>query len=341
MPTDNGGHSEDAEELFLDHFLKSLPPEQDDKKKDDAEAERREPKAPEPAEDDHDEPEEPTEDDESQSEEEEQEGDEDEDKRKYVDDEEAHVKIKVGEEEHEVPVKQLKRLFGQEAALTQKSQALAVKRKEFEENEKAYMAASHALLTQAKQRYEPYSKIDFLVLSRDPNCTAEQLQALREETQARHDEVKFLEEQTGQYMQAINQRQHEQRVATAQASVKELSNEDSPYYIEGFNADVYNGLRDFAISQGMDRAQANNVIDAPSLKLLSLAKKYVEGLSKVTTTKVNKTVKKVVKTSKTMNSSQRLGKGDDKAMAKFVKSGTVEDATDVFLSRFKELGGVE
>lgn len=193
----------------------------------------------------------------------------------------------------------------------------------------------------ARQRYEPYSKIDFLLLQRDPNVTNEQLQALRDEAQTRYEEVKFLEEQTGQYMQALNQRRHEERAATAQATVKELSNEDSPYHIEGFNEEVYSGLTTFAISQGLSREMVNSIIDAPALKLLSMAKKYVEGLSKVTTTKVNKTVKKVVKTSKSMSASERMGKGNDKAMAQFLKTGSVDDATNVFLARFKELGGVE
>src|SRR5574337_877989 len=39
------------------------------------------------------------------------------------------VKIKVGDKEHEVPVKDLKRLYGQEASLTRKSQEVAAQRK--------------------------------------------------------------------------------------------------------------------------------------------------------------------------------------------------------------------
>src|SRR5271166_5311278 len=45
--------------------------------------------------------------------------------KKYADDSDTYVKVKVGEEEHEVAVKDLKRLWGQEASLTKKSQEVA------------------------------------------------------------------------------------------------------------------------------------------------------------------------------------------------------------------------
>src|SRR5262249_47659052 len=49
-------------------------------------------------------------------------------KRKYAE-EDAYAKVKVGDQELEVSVKDLKRLHGQEAALTRRSQEVAAERK--------------------------------------------------------------------------------------------------------------------------------------------------------------------------------------------------------------------
>src|SRR5262245_23738397 len=76
--------------------------------------------------------EEPSEDDEESEGGEDDENDADEDdkpKRKFADDsDETYVKVKEGDTEHEVKVSDLKRLFGQEAALTRRSQEVAAER---------------------------------------------------------------------------------------------------------------------------------------------------------------------------------------------------------------------
>src|SRR5512139_3659998 len=166
-PIQSDGAMPDITELTgddsgVDEFLKSfLPPDAFKKKPSEGtpESNDEETKPEETTEDDKtsDESPEETESDESSKD------DEKAEKRTYADDEGTYVKVKVGDTEHEVPVKDLKRLFGQEASLTQKSQQVADERKQVEAELAKNTAATQALLERAKARFEPYSKVDFLL----------------------------------------------------------------------------------------------------------------------------------------------------------------------------------
>lgn len=322
----------DGEASFLAHFLAKDP----DAAKS-SESETDEPRKKKPVVDDTDTETEETSDDSPEETEDEDEGEEDAKAKKYVEDDETYTKIKIGEEEHEVPVSKLKRLYGQEAALTQKSQALAAKAKEVETQSTHHATALQALTARAIERAKPYATLDFLTLSRDPNISAEQLHALRTEAQERIEEANFLQSELGNYSKAVQQQQHTALVAQAKETVKVLADPTHDLHIEGWNQGLYNDIRNFAIKSGLSADIANNLVDAPAIKLLHMAMKYQAGSKNVTTTKVNKTVKKVIKTSKTMPTAVREGKGSDvaKASAKLKSSGSVDDAADLFLARFK------
>jgi hypothetical protein len=80
------------------------------------------------------------------------------------------------------------------------------------------------------------------------------------------------------------------------------------------------------------------MVDPASIKLCHMAMLYAKGQSKVVTTKVAKQVTKVVKTSKSMDASQRSGKGatKDKAMARLKATGSQDDAANAFLARWED-----
>jgi hypothetical protein len=325
---------EDGEEAFLAHYLKHHPEDEDASKKKPSDKASTASKGDTKHEvkDDGKSAEETSE--EALEETEEEETVEKKAKKYVEEDGETYTKIKVGEEEHEVPVSQLKRLFGQEASLTQKSQAVAAQQKLVEADSAKYAASLTALLTRAEERWEPFAKLDFLVLAKDPSITAEQLSELRNEAQTRYEEVNFLKSEQGNLVTAIQKTQHENLVTQAKAAVKTLSDPESPHHIEGWDQKVYDGIRNFAITAGLDQEVVNNLVDAPSLKILHDAMKYREGLKKVTTQVVNKTVKKVIKTSKTVDGSKHSGKANETtAMAKLKASGSQEDAADAFLAR--------
>ena len=170
----------------VDEFLKSfLPPDALKKKPSEGTPESNEEET-KPEETTEDAPEKSDESpDEKGEEEESSEEETKEETRKYADDEGTYVKVKVGDKEHEVPVKDLKRLFGQEASLTQKSQQVAQERQQVEAELAKNTAATQALLQRAKARFEPYAKVDF-------NLAAQQL-APEEYTALRNEAMKAYE----------------------------------------------------------------------------------------------------------------------------------------------------
>lgn len=261
-------------------------------------------------------------------------------KKKYVEDDESYTKIKIGDEVHEVPVSKLKTLFSQEAELTTKAQDYTTKRAEVDAEGQKVAASLSVLVARAKQRLEPFGKLDFLALTKDPNISGEDLATLRAEAQERYEEVRFLENELGGFMKELGDRNQASLVAQAKETVKQLADPDSPHHIEGWNKQVYDDIRGFALAEGLTPNVVNNLVEAPALKLLHMAMRYKAGQTKVTTKKVNNTVKQVIKTSRTMNTEQRSGKSGsaEKALAKLRVSGSQDDAANAFYARFKTRG---
>lgn len=248
----------------------------------------------------------------------------------YADDG-AYVKIKVGDEEHEVPVKDLQRLFGQEKALTQKSMEVAEQRKTVDAEMAKNVAASTALLERAKARFEPYSKIDFLLAAKE--LSNEDYTNLRTAAMSAYEDVQFLEQNLNGFMQAAQQRQHEALVTQAKEAIKVLSGPAEKGGIEGWTETLYDDIRGFAVSAGLNQQIVNNLVDPVAIRLLHNAMLYERGKSKVVTTKVNKTPTKVVKTTR----APERGLPGDKtnvnvAMKKLAKSGSTDDAADAFMA---------
>jgi hypothetical protein len=239
------------------------------------------------------------------------------------------VKVKVGGEELEVSVDKLKRLYGQEAALTQKSQAVAAKAKEAEEQGARYVTALDAMLKRAQERAEPYAKIDWLVAAK--NLNEEELVALRSEASRHFDDVRFYEQELGQFMnQATNQR-NAQLQEQARECVEVLKKE-----IPGWNQKVYDDIRSFAIGTGLAPEVVNNLVDPAAFKMLHMAMLYNKG-QKAATSKVVKAPKKIVKTTVNAETTKQIikNKNTDTANSRLQKSGSIDDATNAFLSKWQ------
>lgn len=263
---------------------------------------------------------------EDEQESEEEETEDDQPKRSLDDD--AVVKIKVDGEEIEASVKDLRRLYGQEAALTKKSQAVSAKLKEAEETGAKYVAALGNMLQRAKERAEPYAKIDWLVASK--NLSDEELVALRSEAQKVYDDVNFFSQELDGFMQQAQAQRQAMLVEQAKEAVQVLKRD-----IPGWNEKVYDDIRNFAITSGLDREVVNNLVDPAAIKMLHMAMLYNKGKQAVTTKK-NKTPKKLVKSTTSAEVTKKVisGKGQDDATAKLRKSGSIDDATEAFLARW-------
>lgn len=271
--------------------------------------------------------EEETEDD---AEEESDEGEKDEEKskaKKTLDDD-AEVEIKVDDEVLKVSVKDLKRLYGQEAALTRKSQQVAAKRKEIETTETKLNTILEKQYQKAAQRWEPYSKIDMLVASKQ--LDADQFAALRAEAQAAYEDFRFISEEANAYVKQVEAQRQEQLKAAAVEAVKVLKET-----IPNWNPTLYDSIRDYAITLGMDAEVVNNLVDPVAIQIIHKARLYDES-KKIATKKKVITPKKVVKS--TVSTSVKEMKGDPKAKIaeRLRMSGDPDDAADLFLSRWQE-----
>jgi hypothetical protein len=256
--------------------------------------------------------------------------------KKYADDG-AYIKVKVGDEEQEFSVKSLARLAGQEAALTKKSMEVAEGRKVIEAEYAKNTAATAALLERARQRFEPYSKLDFNLLA--SQLPPEDYTALRESAKAAWEDVQFMEQHLGGFMEAIQQQQQNDMRQRAITGLQTLQGPVDKGGIEGFNPKLYEEICTFARQQGAPDEVITNLIDPWAIRMIHGAMLYARGKDKaaVKVTKVNKSPKKIVKTTTSPEVTRgNTGQGAvKKAMSKLQASGSTDDAAEVLLARMQ------
>ena len=125
--------------------------------------------------------------DEDPEEEEEAEETEEDEEEEITLDDDTLVEIMVDGEAQQASIAQLKRLYGQEASLTRKSQDVAKQRKQAEEAIGKTNVVLQRMLEKAEERYKPYSEVDMLVASK--SMTTEDFAQLRKEAQTAADDV--------------------------------------------------------------------------------------------------------------------------------------------------------
>lgn len=260
--------------------------------------------------------------------------------KSYVESDDTYVKLVVDGKEAEVSVKDLKRLYGQEASLTRKSQEVAETRKAAETEAAKHSTALTVLLERAKEKADQYRNIDWMAVSKDPEISAEAASALRAEAQRALEDESFLSQNLNGFMTELNSQQQASRVESAKACVKALTTPGTdaapnPTYIEGWNEKVYDEVRAFGVKTGLPTDTVNTLTDPAALKLMHMALLYSKGASKVQTTKVNKTPTKITKTSSSAAATRNTpGTADRKAaLAAQRKSGgnSVEANVNAFM----------
>jgi hypothetical protein len=340
----------DAEDFdAMNAFLKTLvPPDAEKPSPEDNEEDDEEETSEDTTEDDGDETsEEPPEEDEPEDEEgdegeeddedgEEKEGDPKKGKRVVLEaNADAVVKHKVDGKEVEIPVKDLTRLYGQEASLTRKSQELAAQKKIADETALKHAQGLDTLLTKAKEAYAPYEKLNFFALAKDPNISAEDLNILQSQARAAYDNVAFLTSELDATVQGFNKQRQDTLREQAQIAWNTLA--DPKTGIEGWSEPVYNSVREYAITNGIAKDVINELVDPAAIKLLHKAMLYDKGQKALTKTvkKTAKTPKKIIKGgAETAGKTKSTGpKGDAAAMKKLRESGSQDDAAAVFLAR--------
>lgn len=241
----------------------------------------------------------------------------------------AEVEVKIGDEVKRVSVRDLKRLYGQEASLTNKSQELATKRRQLDEQGQATAAILKRQYDKALERFKPYKDIDFFVASREMD--ADEFTALRKEAQQAQEEIRFFESEIEGFMTDIQSRQQEALRQQAQEALPKLKER-----IPEWSNELYDDIRTYAIGEGMDSTTVNRIVDPAAITMMHKARLYDQMKAKATEKKA-KTPAKKRKVAKPGSANNKLKtKPSNKAMDRFKQSGSVEDAEAAFLARWSD-----
>ena len=224
----------------------------------------------------------------------------------------------------------LKRLAGQEAAITQKSQQVATQRKVLDDAIGKNHLAFQKMLEKANERWKPYSEVDMLVAAKA--METEDFAALRKEAEEAYNDLRFLNEEADAFYKNVQEQQQSQLQEAAKECVKVLA-EDIP----DWDNKLYNDIRTYAVSQGLDETEVNNYVDPAVIKILNKARLYDAGKQVATVKKKAATTKKVLRNSKApMGDKQRKSQKVADAKAKLRESGNdLDDIANALLSRWE------
>ena len=224
----------------------------------------------------------------------------------------------------------LKRLAGQEASLTRKSQETASKRKEADDAINKNHTVFQSLLAKAEEKYKPYSEVDMLLASK--TMEADDFALLRKEAQDAGTELKFLQEEADKFYQDVQTQNQKAMQDAAKEAVEVLQND-----IPDWSNDLYNDIRAYAIEQGMDEATVNTIVDPTAIKILHKARLFDQGKQVATVKKKTAAKKKVLRSTK-------APEGDRVAKARRMKTAQeklsmrgsdTEDIAELLLSRWE------
>lgn len=269
------------------------------------------------------------EDDDDDTEEDESEDDADDTEAEVLADD-AKVEVVVNGETKTVSVKALKRLYGQEASLTQKSQRVAEQRKELDDAIGKNHIAFQKMLEKANERYKPYSEVDMLVAAKA--METEDFAALRKESEEAYNELKFLQEEADAFYTDIKNQQQANLQKAAKECVKVLQEE-----MPDWSNKLYNDIRTYAVEQGLPEEDVNNYVDPKVIMLINKARLYDAGKKVATTKKKSATTKKTLRSTKAPEpEKQRKQAKLNDAKLKLKSSGNdLDDIAEALLSRWE------
>ena len=246
------------------------------------------------------------------------------------------VDIAVNGESKKVSVKDLKRLYGQEASLTKKSQDLATQRKVSEEQMAQTQMSYQKLLERAEARHKPYADIDMLVASREMDT--ETFSQLRQDAKQAEDDLKFLREESGQLVSQAQQ-QHQEATREAAADCVKVLQEQLPEWGD----ELYSDIRDYAVKSGLPKEQVDQYTDPQVIMLINKARLYDQSKQSAKSKKAkaklskSKSGKKVLSSKKAPQSSKSIQRAKQKKqMDGLSDAKDLDDIADVLLSRWEE-----
>jgi len=238
------------------------------------------------------------------------------------------IEIQVDGETKQASLGELKRLWGQEAALTRKSQEVANQRKEAEDNIGKTNVILQRLLEKAEAKAKPYADVDMLLASK--TMDEAEFAQLRQEAQQASDDLKFLQEEADAYFNEMRQQQQMALQQQAREAVKVLEQN-----IPDWNNQLYDDIRSYAVSQGLPEDQVNSYVDPAVISIINKARLFDQA-KQVTTTKKKRVAKKVLKSNKAPNTEANARVQRQKAAkARLQSSNDMDDIANALLSRWE------
>lgn len=247
-------------------------------------------------------------------------------------DDEQKVEILVDGETKSVSVRALKRLYGQEASLTRKSQETAQAKKDAQAQIERTHVTLQKIMEKAQEAYKPYAEVDMLVASK--TMSDQDFTALRKEAQLASDNLKFLGEEADKFYGDLKAQQQEALQKQAQECVKVLQEE-----VPDWSNSMYNDIRSYAVNQGLPEEEVNQYVDPNVIKLLNKARLYDQGKQKAAVKKKKPSAKKILRSKKapqTASEAKRQSVEKKRQKVRSQRGTSLDDVTDLILSRWEK-----
>lgn len=239
------------------------------------------------------------------------------------------VEITVDGNVVQASVNDLKRLYGQEASLTRKSQETAKLRKEAETSIQKTGVVMQRLMQQAVERAKPYQELDMMLASKQ--LSDGDFAQLRKEAKDAEDNLKFVKEEADGYFRDLQQQQQAQLREQATEAVKTLQET-----IPDWSNNLYNDIRAYAVSQGLQQEMVDTIVDPAVVGLLNKARMF-DAAQKVATKKRKAPAKRVLKSKKAPQTAAAARTEHQKKLAaKAATSSDPDDVTALIMSRWEQ-----
>ena len=237
------------------------------------------------------------------------------------------TKVKVGNEELEVSVKDLKRLHGQEKSLTIKSQEVATQRKALEDKSLQYEASLQRLMEKAQERYKPYAEVEMLVAAK--TMSDDDFMQLRRESQMAKEDLDFFTQEASKYAQNVKNEYQKRLQEEASKTIKILQER-----VPDWSQNLYNDVRSYAINQGLTAEIVDTIVEPTAIEMMIKAMKYDQGKKVATQKRVVRKQKRVLKSGTSNPTTAK--KRQSEAMERLHRTGSTDDATNAFLSKWQK-----
>lgn len=246
-----------------------------------------------------------------------------------ADPDDVEVSVSVDGKDHKVKVKDLKRLYGQEAALTQKSQAVSNQIRAVEAQGLYLANVLDARVKQAEAQYNKYKDVDLWKANRE--LDADEFEALKAAKEASEAEYRVVTAEAQQFLRNAQETKQKFLREQAKQSLVVLQKQ-----IPDWSDELYGKVRGYAVSQGMDADTVNEIVDASAIVMMHKAMLYDQaqaGKAKVMK-KVAKAPASVVRKSDkpTDTASVKI----KRIRASALETGDVTDVAELFLANSKK-----